>query len=170
MRVVRISVVALVLATPMLPAQAPSAQAAPVSAVRPRVGPDSIPAAWQSASSTERTLIRLEDDWARALVRRDTATFRRLLAPRFVYTEDATVMSADDVIRSVVGPDHVEWAGNEGMKVYDYGNTAVVTGILAVKGRGKEGSFSRRYRFTDTWLRRDGRWQVIAAQDYVIPK
>lgn len=128
------------------------------------------PSAARSASATERTLTRLENEWARALVQRDTATFRRLLAPRFVYTEDAQMMGKDDVIRGVVGPDRVEWAGNEDMQIHDYGNTAVVTGILAVKGTGKSGAFSRRYRFTDTWLRTDGRWRVIAAQDYLIPE
>ena len=124
----------------------------------------------RTPSTTERTLTRLENEWTRALVQRDTASFHRLLAPRFVYTEDAQVMNKDDVIRSVVGPDRVEWAGNEDMVVHDYGNTAVVTGILAVRGMGKDGPFSRRYRYTDTWLRMNGRWRVIAAQDYLIPK
>jgi hypothetical protein len=36
----------------------------------------------------ERTLFALEEDWTRALVRRDGATFDRLLAPQFVYTEN----------------------------------------------------------------------------------
>jgi ketosteroid isomerase-like protein len=124
----------------------------------------------RSTSATTQVLTRLENDWAHALVRRDTATFRRLLAPRFVYTEDAQVMGAEDVIHSVVGPDQVEWAGNEDMQVREHGNTAVVTGILAVKGKGKSGAFSRRYRFTDTWLRMGSRWRVIAAQDYLMPK
>ncbi|HUQ45581.1 MAG TPA: nuclear transport factor 2 family protein [Gemmatimonadaceae bacterium] len=124
----------------------------------------------RALSTTERTLTRLENEWTRALVQRDTASFRRLLAPRFVYTEDAQVMGKDDVIRGVVGPDRVEWAGNEDMIVHDYGSTAVVTGILAVRGTGANGAFARRYRYTDTWLRTNGRWRVIAAQDYLIPK
>ena len=126
----------------------------------------------QSAqSATARTLLRYEDDWAKALVRRDTVYFRRMLAPGFVYTEDATVMTADEVVRGASsGPDRVEWAGNEGMKVHDFGNTAVVTGILIVRGRGQSGPFNHRYRFTDTWQKRNGRWQIIAAQDYLMPK
>jgi hypothetical protein len=124
----------------------------------------------RTASATERTLIRLENEWTRGLVQRDTALFQRLLAPRFVYTEDAQVMTRDDVIRSVVGSDRVRSAGNEDMMVYDYGNTAVVTGILIVRGTGRSGAFSRRYRYTDTWHRIDGAWRVIAAQDYLIPR
>ena len=113
--------------------------------------------------------IKLEDQWTSALVRRDTRTFERLLAPNFVYTEDASLMTRGEVIRSVAGPDRVEWARNEGMKVHDFGDVHVITGILHLRGRGKTGAFDRRYRFTDTWQRRNGQWQIIAAQDYLIP-
>ena len=121
-------------------------------------------------TAVERTLLRLEDQWTRALVRRDSAAFARLLAPRFVYTENDQVMTKAQLIDAVVhGSDTVESAGNEDMKVFVYGNTAVVTGWLVVKGRGKDGPFNRRYRYTDTWMHRSGRWQVIAAQDYLAP-
>jgi len=114
--------------------------------------------------------IQLEDQWTSALVRRDTRTFDRLLAPNFVYTENASVMSRNDVIQSVSGPDRVNWARNEGMTVHDFGDVQVITGVLHLRGRGKQGSFDRRFQFTDTWQRRNGRWQIIAAQDYLIPK
>ena len=114
--------------------------------------------------------IQLEDQWTTALVRRDTRTFDRLLAPNFVYTENASVMSRNDVIQSVSGPDRVNWARNEGMTVHDFGDVQVITGVLHLRGKGKQGSFDRRFQFTDTWQRRNGRWQIIAAQDYLIPK
>jgi hypothetical protein len=114
--------------------------------------------------------VQLEDQWTTALVKRDTRTFDRLLAPGFVYTEDASVMDRQAVLKSVAGPDRVEWARNEGMKVHDFGDVQVITGVLHLRGRGKTGAFDRRYQFTDTWQRRNGRWQIIAAQDYLIPK
>jgi hypothetical protein len=114
--------------------------------------------------------IRLEDQWTTALVHRDTRTFERLLAPNFVYTEDASLMNRADVIRSVSGPDRVEWARNEGMRAHDFGDVQVITGVLHLRGRGSDGTFDRRYRFTDTWQRRNGQWQMIAAQDYLIPR
>ncbi len=114
--------------------------------------------------------IQLEDQWAAALVRRDTQTFERLLAPGFVYTEDASVMDRKAVIKSVSGPDRIEWARNEGLKVHDFGDVQVITGVLHLRGKGKQGPFDRRFQFTDTWQRRNGRWQIIAAQDYLIPK
>jgi hypothetical protein len=124
----------------------------------------------QKAGARTLQPIQLEDQWTTALVRRDQATFDRLLAPGFVYTEDASVMSRADVIKSVSGSDRVEWARNEGMKVHDFGDVHVVTGVLHLRGRGKGGAFDRRYQFTDTWQRRRGTWQIIAAQDYLIPR
>ncbi|MEO8909038.1 MAG: nuclear transport factor 2 family protein [Gemmatimonadaceae bacterium] len=114
--------------------------------------------------------LQLEDQWTTALVKRDARTFEQLLAPNFVYTENDAVMSRSDVVKSVTGPDKVDWARNEGMKLHDFGHVHVITGILHVKGRdAKAAVFDKRYRFTDTWQKRGARWQIIAAQDYLIP-
>jgi len=117
------------------------------------------------------TLLRLEDSWASALVTRDFMVFNHLLAPGFVYTENDQLMDRAAVIRSVVaGPDTVTAAHNDSMVVHRYGSvTAVVTGWLVVKGHNASGAFERRYRFTDTWVKRSGRWQIVAAQDYIAP-
>ena len=116
-----------------------------------------------------RALLQLEDDWALALIRRDATVFRRLLADGFIYTEDDRTVGRDDVLRDIVaGPDTVEAAHNEEMRVHRFGSTAVVTGWLVVRGRGASGPFDRRYRFTDTWLRRGERWQIVAAHDYLV--
>jgi hypothetical protein len=127
-------------------------------------------AAPAQTNPTARALVALEDGWARGVVRRDTAMFRRLLDPQFIYTEDSTVMNAEQVIASIRDGDRVERATNSGMTVHDHGATAIVTGILRLQGRTKAGPFDRRYRFTDTWLRQGRTWRIIAAQDYLIPR
>jgi ketosteroid isomerase-like protein len=120
--------------------------------------------------STERTLLALEDSWSVALVKRDAATFRRLLADGFVYSEDDRTMSRDDVLKDIVsGSDTVEASHNEDMRVHRFGTTALVTGWLITKGRGAKGRFDRRYRFTDTWMVVNGGWQIIGAHDYLVP-
>jgi ketosteroid isomerase-like protein len=123
------------------------------------------------ASDTQKAVFALEEEFTRALVNIDTTAFKRITAPGLVYTEDNIVMNQRELINAVVSGDKIEWAGNEDMKLYDYHPVAIVTGILVTKGKNKKGeSFENRYRYTDTWLYRDGRWQVIAAQDYLIPK
>ena len=50
------------------------------------------------------------------------------------------------------------------------GNSAIVTGVNRVKGKDAQGqAFDRRVRFTDTYIKRDGRWQVWATQGTSIP-
>ena len=137
----------------------------------PGAEPTAVDAPALSVQDTDaQVLLRLEDDWARGLTRRDAALFRRLLAEGFVYSEDDRTVGRDDVLRDIVGgPDTVETAHNEDMKVHRFGTTAVVTGWLLVGGHGPKGAFSHRYRFTDTWVRREGRWQIVAAHDYFVP-
>ena len=121
-------------------------------------------------SADERAVLDLEEGWAKAVVKRDAATFKRLLAPGFVYTEDDRVQNGEQLTRDVVsGTDTVTEARNEDLKTHTYGNTMVVTGWLIMRGRSGGKPFERRYRFTDTWLKRNGQWQIIAAQDYLLP-
>ena len=125
-----------------------------------------------SATPTATELVRLENQWTAGLVKRDRAIFEKLLAPKFVYTENDKLMSRADVIHEVAeGSDRVTAARNEGMLVHEYGpTTAVVTGWLIVEGRGTGGAFTHRYRFTDTWVKGPTTWQIVAAQDYLAPK
>jgi ketosteroid isomerase-like protein len=118
----------------------------------------------------ERAVLDLEEAWAKAVVKRDGATFKRLLAPGFVYTEDARVMTGEELTREVVsGTDTVTEARNEQLRTHPFGNTMVVTGWLVLRGRGGGKPFERRFRFTDTWVKRAGQWQIVAAQDYLMP-
>ena len=49
------------------------------------------------------------------------------------------------------------------------GDAAVVTGVNHGRGKDEQGKpFDRRTRFTDTFIKRDGRWQVWATQGTVI--
>ena len=158
--------VALLLAT-----QAPDSRAKYSAMATPGAEPTAVDAQAPSVQDTEaQVLLRREDDWALGLTRRDGALFRRLLADGFVYSEDDRTVSREDVLRDIVaGPDTVETAHNEDMKVHRFGTTAIVTGWLVVGGHGPKGPFSRRYRFTDTWVRRNQRWQIVAAHDYLVP-
>jgi hypothetical protein len=124
----------------------------------------------KSGDAVRREILRLEDSWASGLVKRDGALFRRLLAPGFVYTEDDKLISRDALLRDITaGSDTVTAAHNEGMEVHRFGETtAVVTGWLIVSGRSKATQFTRRYRFTDTWVKLKGTWQIVAAQDYLV--
>lgn len=54
---------------------------------------------------------------------------------------------------------------NSQLNVRTYGDTAVVIGATKQKGKDAAGkTFSYSNRWTDTWVKRDGRWQCVASQ------
>src|SRR3954470_14538720 len=107
-------------------------------------------------------IVRLEDGWARALVKRDKGYFERNLGRGFIYTEDSTTASREDVLGGIVTPeDTVSAARNEAMVVHRFGaSTAVVTGLLVVEGRAKGAKYRHRYKFTDTWVKQPDGWRI----------
>ncbi len=52
---------------------------------------------------------------------------------------------------------------NHGMKVRLYGDTAVVNGITSVKGTSGGKAFAAELQFTDTLVKRDGKWRIVAS-------
>ena len=120
--------------------------------------------------SDERELFRLENEWAQAVVKRDAATLHRMTAPRWLYSDETGVMEREAGIKAfTTGTDTVRTASNEHMRALLYDNSAVVIGVLVMEGSGANGAFTNRYRYTDSWVKLDGRWQCIASQDYLIP-
>jgi ketosteroid isomerase-like protein len=53
---------------------------------------------------------------------------------------------------------------SENLDIRISGNAATVTGESSVKGRPRGRGFviDARYRFTDTWARRGGRWLAVS--------
>ena len=54
-------------------------------------------------------------------------------------------------------------AENEDIKVITHGDTAIATYRFVVKVKGSNINVNRRYRTTNVWVKRDGRWQIVAA-------
>lgn len=59
---------------------------------------------------------------------------------------------------------------NHGMKVRLYGDTAVVNGITTVKGTSGGKPFAAELQFTDTLVKRDGKWRIVASHVSPLPK
>ena len=109
-------------------------------------------------------LLYLEREWNDADKAKDVAWFERN------YAEDATdISSRTGVLHSKVEElasmktdksvlDSLELSD---LNVRVEGNTAIVTGVNHVKGRDDKGQpIDLRARFTDVFVKRDGRWQV----------
>jgi len=117
------------------------------------------------SESAEQELLKLEQDWTNALVKADVAFLDRIRAEDYTWTDaqgvvwnkaqsDAALTSGEDVISSMVVDD---------MKVRVYGDAAVVTGRNTMKETLKGKDISGQERFTDTWIKKAGRWQCVAS-------
>ncbi|MBA3441804.1 MAG: nuclear transport factor 2 family protein [Pyrinomonadaceae bacterium] len=119
-------------------------------------------------SSVEQELMQLEKDGAAAAVKGDTTFLDRHTAANYIGTDPGG--GVEDRAKMMAGAK----AGNikfgtmdlDGMSVRMAGkDTAVVTGRATIKGNLKSGmDISGQYRFTDVWVKQEGRWQVMAWQ------
>jgi ketosteroid isomerase-like protein len=120
----------------------------------------------------EGILLYMEQEWNDASKSGDVAWFERN------YARDATdissrtgaVHSKVEEIASMKGDKQVlDSLELSNLNVRVEGNAAIVTGINQVKGRDAKGqAFDRQTSFTDTYVKRDGRWQVWATQGTLI--
>ncbi len=121
-------------------------------------------------SDDEGRILALETAWNHAEQTKDAAALDQLLAPTLVYVDyDGTIMNKGQFLASVkaesLEPDQIT---NETMTVHIYSGAAVVTGIYREKGSLKGKPYSRRGRFTDTWISQNGSWQCVASQSTLI--
>lgn len=130
------------------------------------------PAAPAKSASVEQELIKLENDWNNAEVKRDVAALSRILADDWTVAdpEGTIVNKAQDLAEIKSGESVTTSAVADEMKVRVYGDAAVVVGRNTVKEQYKGKDFSGQYRFTDTWVKKDGRWQCVATAATKITK
>jgi hypothetical protein len=124
--------------------------------------------------AAEREVRELEGRLSRAVVSGDRAFFERALAADFTHTSHAGKFKtraewmAEDKFENRPGQPQTGKTTYEAFDVDDlavriYGDTAVVTGRSTPRGRTAKGEPMRgQYRFLRVWVKRDGRWQVVA--------
>ncbi len=133
---------------------------------------------WQVVSNAgggsmddDAVLWYLEQDWNNALMTRDKAWFDKNYASDFSGVSGLTgkLSNKTQEISDIVGDTGLELAETYDMNVRVDGNRAIVTGVFRTKGKDDKGvAYDRRMRFTDTWIRRDGRWQAWASQGTIM--
>jgi ketosteroid isomerase-like protein len=118
-----------------------------------------------SKVAAEQLLRELNDEWVKALVRRDGETLNRIMAEDFFF---AYPMEGDDknqFIGDVVSGDvRVEYLNRENVAVRIWGTTAVLTGKDSAKWSYKGRDFSGHYKIIHVYCLLDGRWQLCSVQ------
>jgi ketosteroid isomerase-like protein len=151
------------------PAESPARQKKePPAATTPKK--EASPAAAKALgkkTSAEATLKDNENRWEASYAVHDVSVAQSLVANDFVGVYwDGKIMGKSGVLNEMKkDKDTYKSAVNEKLAVHTYGpSVAVVVGTSREKGTGKDGkAFDRTFRFTDTWMERNGQWQCISS-------
>jgi uncharacterized protein (TIGR02246 family) len=122
-----------------------------------------------SPADDEKTVAQLDREYQYAVKTNDAATAARIHADDMVLVIGrGTVFSGKDIeARARKGTTKYEQQDEvEGtQKVRVWGDTAVVTALLWLKGTDPErGAFDYKLWFSDTYVRIDGRWRYVFGQ------
>jgi len=113
----------------------------------------------------EQEVLQFERDACKAFLDEDVAALEGVLTPNFTLTLSSGEVNtrADEINELRSKKVHYDVFENYDMLVRLYGDdVAVVLGKTRVKGTADGKPFDRVVQFTDTVIKRDGRWQLAA--------
>jgi hypothetical protein len=113
------------------------------------------------AEKSRQEVLDLENHWLE--VEDDPAALESILAPDFLHVVPAGIITKDEQLNFMrkhpsphPGSKHFE---NVHVRIYD--NAAIVNGMVVSAGAGG----TQKTLFTDVFVRRDGKWQAVNAQE-----
>jgi hypothetical protein len=118
-----------------------------------------------AAEKSKQEVLDLENHWLQ--VEDDPAALESILAPDFLHVVPAGIITKDEQLSFMrKHPSHDPGSKHfENLHVRIYGNVAIVNGVVvATRTEG-----TQKTLFTDVFVRRDGRWQTVNAQELPQP-
>lgn len=109
--------------------------------------------------------------WDDAIVHKRRAAIEANMAPEFLHIGEDGALSDRAAFLDSILSDHLRIApyAMEDLQVRVFGDAAVLTGTTRMHGTWRGKPFSSHYRFTDTYLRREGAWRVVHVQITALP-
>ena len=129
-------------------------------------------AAWVTAqtdteAATKSKIVALEQLWNQAYKAGDTKALDSILDDTVVLVnDDGSVQTKAEFLASVrTSPPQSsaqqQQVAPESFNVHVFGNVAIATGVMRVKGVENGKAYTRRERFVDTWLLKHGTWVCV---------
>ena len=114
----------------------------------------------------EQELMKIERDWCSADVKGDVAAVSAILSDDYADVLLTGKVANKAQVLADVKTDKATVCDVDMLNVRVYGDAAVVVGRTTVKSV----SFNGQYMYTDTYIRRDGRWTCVSSQGTEIKK
>src|SRR5437899_10683067 len=113
----------------------------------------------------EQHIRRLNDEWVKALVRRDGETLNTIMADDFIITYPLEGDDKADFIGGVTSGDlKIEHLSREQVSVRVFGHTAILTARDAATWLYHGREISGHYKVIMIYTLRDGHWQLFPMQ------
>jgi ketosteroid isomerase-like protein len=123
----------------------------------------------EDAASLREMFTKMENAWAEADNKKDTAFLDGILADDWTYLgPSGPTTKAQHLTELKSGGGGLEFETIADLKVRVFGETAVVTGSANQKSTDKGKDTSGHYVWTDVFVKRHGRWQAVNSQDSLI--
>lgn len=129
-------------------------------------------AALLAQSKSEQGVLTTETVRFEAMMRFDTAALRPMLAEDLLYIHSNALEEDKTAHLNAISSRKIVYADmqREQSKVYLYGKTALVTGILHVGGTYKDTPFDVRLRYTAVYRKKRGKWLLLHWQSTKLPE
>jgi ketosteroid isomerase-like protein len=123
----------------------------------------------QDHREAERYILDSERQWAESVATGDTSAIERMLADDFIGVDPkGNLNNKQQMIDDTKdAPKYFVSNRLNDVKVRFYRNTAIAQGSETWEKRSGERG---RFVWTDTWVRRNRRWQIVAAEDLITPE
>ena len=117
-----------------------------------------------TTDTDEQMITKSQKEWATALVNRDFSVIDRVVAPEWRITlPDGTVSTKAQMDTDMkTGALVIESFRIDDLNVRIDGNTALAFGLETEKSSYKGEDTSGQYRYTDVYVKRDGKWVCVA--------
>lgn len=142
----------------------------------PTPQPASNPTAAVPAAPDSAELTRLLNDFLAAASRNDPAMHERFWADDLIYTgSSGRRLGKADILREVrsegpskAGEESTDYSA-EDIRIQEYGTTAIVAFRLVARTQKGDQTETANYLNSGTFLKRDGKWQVVNWQATKVP-
>lgn len=123
-------------------------------------------AAQDTEAAVKSKIIALEQLWNQAYKSGDTKALDSILDDGIVLVNDDGSVQTKAVFLTTVkapapGSGQQQQVSPESLSVHTYGNVAIATGVMRVKGEENGKPYTRRERFVDTWIFKHGNWVCV---------